>query len=495
MAAPTIRPYNGVVPQRSLAPSEFANNADDWVAYQAPLAADYNALGDYVDDEAATIQGLADDAATSETNAATSASNASTSESNASTSETNAATSASNASTSETNAATSATNAANSFDSFDDRYLGAKTSDPTLDNDGDALITGALYFNSDTDNMRVWLGSAWANIADLTGSVDINGGTIDGTAIGETTKSTGKFTSLETDTVGAADGSALLPSLTNTGDTNTGVFFPADDTFAFATGGVERMRVNSNGVVVIGAETPYSDNAITLVGNGQVFISRDSVTVLDVNRTGSDGSLIQLKKAGALVGSISTLVGGLSIGSGASALRFGGTAVQPFNETTNLTANNVVDLGTAGSRFKDAYIAGGVFLGGTAEANKLDDYEEGTWTPTLSELSNLSGTPTALLFRYVKVGELVTISGEITGLTITTDNTDARLTSTLPFLSKDNKMTEVGSSYWATTPAALGYVLDRTVNNDTQISIGILPSVVSADDVQVIRFSLTYRSK
>jgi len=209
MAAPTIPPYAGTVPQRSQAPSDFANNADDWVAYQSPLAAAYNALGDYVDDEAATIQGLADDAATSETNAATSASNASTSETNASTSETNAATSASNASTSETNAGVSATSAANSFDSFDDRYLGAKTSDPTVDNDGDALLTGALYFNSNTDNMRVYLGSAWANITNVTGSVDINGGTIDGTPIGETTKSTGKFTNLEADNI-SAYGASLI---------------------------------------------------------------------------------------------------------------------------------------------------------------------------------------------------------------------------------------------------------------------------------------------
>ena len=71
---------------------------------------------------------------------------AATSATNAATSETNAATSATNAATSETNAATSATNAAASYDNFDDRYLGAKSSAPTVDNDGDALITGALYF-------------------------------------------------------------------------------------------------------------------------------------------------------------------------------------------------------------------------------------------------------------------------------------------------------------------------------------------------------------
>lgn len=59
------------------------------------------------------------------------------------------------------NAATSAANAATSYDNFDDRYLGAKASDPTLDNDGNALITGALYFNTVVNRMKVYSGSAW----------------------------------------------------------------------------------------------------------------------------------------------------------------------------------------------------------------------------------------------------------------------------------------------------------------------------------------------
>lgn len=96
--------------------------------------------------------------------ATTSATNAATSETNAATSATNAATSATNAATSETNAATSATNAAASYDSFDDRYLGAKSSDPSTDNDGDALITGALYFNTTDGEFKVWDGSSFVTI-------------------------------------------------------------------------------------------------------------------------------------------------------------------------------------------------------------------------------------------------------------------------------------------------------------------------------------------
>ena len=72
-----------------------------------------------------------------------------------------ASASASAASTSETNAASSATAAAASYDSFDDRYLGVKTSDPSVDNDGNALLVGALYWNSATSVFKVWSGSAW----------------------------------------------------------------------------------------------------------------------------------------------------------------------------------------------------------------------------------------------------------------------------------------------------------------------------------------------
>jgi len=138
---------------------------------------------------ASSASSSASAASTSASNASTSASNASTSASGASTSATNAASSAtaasgsaSTASTQATNAATSATSAAGSatsaasaqtaaesardatlaaYDSFDDRYLGAKTSNPTVDNDGNALVAGALYFNSVSGAMQLWTGSAW----------------------------------------------------------------------------------------------------------------------------------------------------------------------------------------------------------------------------------------------------------------------------------------------------------------------------------------------
>ena len=102
--------------------------------------------------------------ANSATASASSASTASTQASNASTSASTASTQATNSANSATASASSATSAAASFDSFDDRYLGAKSSAPSTDNDGDALIDGALYWNSTSDQMFAWDGSAWVAI-------------------------------------------------------------------------------------------------------------------------------------------------------------------------------------------------------------------------------------------------------------------------------------------------------------------------------------------
>jgi hypothetical protein len=64
-----------------------------------------------------------------------------------------------------TAAAASASAAATTYDNFDDRYLGAKSTPPTVDNDGDALITGAIYWNSVSNAMFAWSGTAWGSIS------------------------------------------------------------------------------------------------------------------------------------------------------------------------------------------------------------------------------------------------------------------------------------------------------------------------------------------
>ncbi|ALN73531.1 hypothetical protein [Aureimonas sp. AU20] len=72
-----------------------------------------------------------------------------------------AASSATSSANSASSASASASAAADSYDAFDDRYLGSKAANPTTDNDGNALLVGALYFNAASNEMRVWNGAAW----------------------------------------------------------------------------------------------------------------------------------------------------------------------------------------------------------------------------------------------------------------------------------------------------------------------------------------------
>ena len=95
---------------------------------------------------------------------------------NAASSATTSGNSATASANSATASANSATAAAASADAFDDIYLGSKSSDPTADNDGDALAAGMLYFNTTTDLLRVYTGSAWQNAAvDTTGFITLSG--------------------------------------------------------------------------------------------------------------------------------------------------------------------------------------------------------------------------------------------------------------------------------------------------------------------------------
>jgi hypothetical protein len=159
--------------------------------------------------------------ASSATAAASSASTASTQASNASSSATASANSATASANSATASASSATAAAASFDSFDDIYLGSKSSAPSVDNDGNALATGALYFNTSTNLLNVWSGSAWIAIqsdTDVKVSVSsndttpgfLNGKLVAGEAVTLTENNNGGN---ETLTIAATDPTALAIAL------------------------------------------------------------------------------------------------------------------------------------------------------------------------------------------------------------------------------------------------------------------------------------------
>jgi len=212
-------------------------------------------------------------AAASELNAAASEAAAGISESNAATSETNAQTAQTAAETAQTaaEAAQALTEAAKdstlaAFDSFDDRYLGAKASDPTTDNDGDPLQSGMLYFNTVSGVMNVYDGSAWVaayvsaagvliaanNLSDLTSTttarsnlgvvigtdVQAHSAVLDATTASYTTAEETKLAGIETGATADQTASEIMTAIQTVDGTGSGLdadLLDGIDSTGFAT--------------------------------------------------------------------------------------------------------------------------------------------------------------------------------------------------------------------------------------------------------------------
>ena len=138
-------------PSRSDSPQDFSDRADALLGALPGFVTEANALQSDVNAKEASASSYA----TIATDKAAEAQGYATT----------ATTKAGEAAASAAAAAAAANNAEIAFDSFDDKYLGSKASDPETDNDGNALLTGALYWNTSVGAVRVWNGSAWLSMA------------------------------------------------------------------------------------------------------------------------------------------------------------------------------------------------------------------------------------------------------------------------------------------------------------------------------------------
>jgi len=147
--------------------------------------------------------------------------------------------------------------------------------------------------------------------------------------------------------------------------------------------------------------------------SGRTDMARQANVVATMNRTGnSDGDILEFRKDGSVVGSIGTNGGYIHVGSDDVNLRFHAAANAILPATTGgATRNSAIDLGTSGAKYKDLYLSGGVYLGGTGSANKISEYEIGSWTPVIK--GNASGNNATMITadaRYTKVGSLLYVS-------------------------------------------------------------------------------------
>ena len=125
---------------------------------------------------------------------------------------------------------------------------------------------------------------------------------------------------------------------------------------------------------------------------GTTTVTDSGAAPLVANRTTSDGDIHVFQKNGTTVGSIGTTNGDMFLATGVAGIRLTDSVpdIRPvLSDGSNSDATT--NLGAGGDRFKDLYLSGGVYLGGTGAANYLDDYEEGTWTPIYS---GTNGNPT-----------------------------------------------------------------------------------------------------
>lgn len=232
--------------------------------------------------------------------------------------------------------------------------------------------------------------SKQTTVDDLWNTPNINGGTVDGAVIGGASAAAGSFTTLSTSgQLTVADGTAGAPSVSNTGDENTGLFFPAADALGISLAGTERVRFDSGG-----------NEFLTGTGAG-IWLNAPATFTHGMYTAGGD---VAFRSAGSN--------NALRISDGKS------VALQGATPQTG-----------AGISFPATQVA-------SSDANTLDDYEEGSFTPVISG-STVAGTATTTsqFGNYTKIGTRVFFNLMV-GISAHT-GTGNILLSGLPFTSRN----------------------------------------------------------
>jgi hypothetical protein len=298
-------------------------------------------------------------------------------------------------------------------------------------------------------------------------------------------------------------GSASTPSITFTGDTNTGIFSPTADTIAFAEGGVESMRIDSLGNVGIGTASPANNGSGNTLLDIAAGSAKNANLYLHANNTSGASAGFQIQVASNLETYFWNYSNASTIFATNSTERARIPAAGGIQSATTISVGNATpSTSGAGITFPATQSA-------SSDANTLDDYEEGTFTPSytstgISAITYGSGRNG----YYTKVGRVVTISVNIMTDSVTSTNGSAFVfISGLPFTSfnvaEGNMTTNIFSSSRflanATTGGIIGnnssqVTLYRTVNTtaDDPPQTTVSDFKTGAGNVNTLRFTLTY---
>jgi len=290
-------------------------------------------------------------AANSATAAATSATSAASSATTATTKATQADTAKTAAETAKTAAETAKTAAETALDSFDDRYLGAKSSNPTLDNDGNALIDGALYFNTTVNRMRVYdLGNTtWLEVtifgSDLTNTNTVAGAISNVNAVG------GNISN-----VNAVASNSSNINAVNSNSSNINTVAGAASAINTVSGSI--ANVNTVGGAIANVNTvaaEINNNKLQTVANN---INAVVTAADDLNEATSEidtvaNAITNVDNVGNNIANVNTVAGALSninavAGNASNINTVGGAIANVNNVGSNIANVNTVATGLAG---------------------------------------------------------------------------------------------------------------------------------------------------
>jgi hypothetical protein len=214
----------------------------------------------------------------------------------------------------------------------------------------------------------------------------------------------------------------------------------------------DRLVIDSSGHLMVGTDnlTWQSEAGLRYFNGSSLNVTRDGNEPLNLNRLTSDGDIVIFRRDGNEIGAIGSISSDLYIAESSVGLRFDGENNQILPSSTTASTDNTCNLGASSSRFKDLYLGGNVILSsgqgidfsdtanssGTMTSELLDDYEEGTWTPTITA-GYTSPTYTDTAGYYTKIGNVVNITLRLQLTGGTADGNQITI-SGLPFTSKNN---------------------------------------------------------